>query len=56
VAEAAKLGLSEASPENIQIVGLTLKEAKEVFNQKRAAVQVRHKNSGVWVYSHQSGV
>jgi uncharacterized protein (DUF362 family) len=53
VEEAANLGLGVSKIEDIEIVGLSLLEARKIFKEKENAAQrIHHKPSGVWMYSH----
>lgn len=52
VEEAANLGLGTASMEKIEVVGLALKEAAEVFNSRLAAVTHSRLSRISSVYSH----
>jgi uncharacterized protein (DUF362 family) len=53
IEKAGKLGLGVSSLENIEISGLSLKEARDLFVRKQSAAQPHsRKPSGVWEYSH----
>jgi len=54
VEQAAGLGLGTDSLTKIEVVGLSLEKAKEIFSQRQnnADQSQRHASSNVWTYSH----
>lgn len=53
IEEAEELGLGTSSPNDMEIVGLSLDEAKLIFNKKRNSAPLSNlKQTRVWMYSH----